>query len=844
MAAQPLSPWAERFNELLDQTDIYHEILAKDSHRHSGIAVEFPRRDPKFYNDPLHGAEANTQPQNGIEIDRLFISELFQRQGFHGSTTWELTALNRFLWVSNQYGILTGGHLTDDNPDVAQAAYRNKLIKIDETRWFEFLQKHRWYDLIEDSPVPTRAGSWSVDNPTLWATLRASIELADRILKTLILERHSALETILFGRILYWRNIPSMADNRPFEDALVLLSREMEVELAASNNLDLWQSEFSMLPEEQKTIEMVIILKSLCPYLVFWKEVEALTQRQFWSFAPSLEAGEAWGQSLSTRDYNLGFVNSELLRHLCSGELTMAETFMLQFQLMIVLIRELMHSLIAARYHLEGSPEGLEEPFIDFDAVSEIGAAVESRIWGGRFVIHPVANSVPLSTALVHWPSVYSYGIRNPAHAAFQDGAPVTIERYPALYLAKFFVEEFWQNPSQPRKSDRHFGRKGLFQSSTALSNGIIKTWNEMTVNETNSDEWDQFDGAVVGAWRENQYVFWRDREVWYDNEYTRWASTPWGMGLLPRQQVDSFGAHFAERDEFASYRSPAMLVIGYLNEPGMLNWRDRNEFFTNLPIGGERDSKWVYFTIALPIRTTEQQRTGGEASMRLFIYKPSADCAAVVGAGLDAPPTVELTEPERVDPLWSRREPSVLYNPFNFRHLREEPSQIGYLRLVIDILDYVQEIQAIVSGPWYWEISRCTRDLLSQRWALMAEHPHDHHLQWAKSWDFHVPDYDPYNLGWMEWNYLDSQWHHLPNASSREESPQYSDFDPSDQDYAHDDTDIPGHPPSDTTMPDASTGGSNSPHGLPSPIDSSLSSSSSSSSSSSEVTIIDNFRR
>ncbi|KAJ8126530.1 hypothetical protein O1611_g7108 [Lasiodiplodia mahajangana] len=682
MDAQPLSPWATRFRELLDQKDTTLEILFKDSpqetstkfsaqaQRHSGIAVEFPRRDPKYYNDPLSPFERNTQPRTGIEFDRLFVSEQLQRRGFHGSATWELTALNRFLWISDRYAIVTGGHLRDDHPNVVHEAYQSRLIKVDESRWFEFLRKHRWYDLYEDSPGLQRNGVLSVDDPTVWSHLRVSIELADRILKTLIHEQHSALETILFGRIVYWREIPSMANSRPFENALVLVSRK---KVYVNNGV----------AGTPPPIRACLTLDVL---------VYTLTQRQFWSFAPNFKPGDVRGQSRRTREYNLGFVNSELLRHLCINDLTMAETFMLQFQLTIVLIRGLMQSLIAARYHLEGAQDGLQEPFVDFDAVSEIGVAMESRIWGGRFVTHPVANSVPLSTALVQWPSVYSSGILNHAHPDLQDGVPLTIERYPALYLSKFFVEEFWQNSPRARKSDYHFkapfsprkcgkifmsgqslirgapvGRKSLFQSSTAVLNGGVKTWNDLAVNETNRGGWDRFDQAVVAAWWENQYIIRMDRQSWYGEQYQRWASTPWGIGLYARQLVDSFYIDFEAKDEVSAYRGPAALVVGHPNASGMMDWANRDHFFRSMPAGRGVNNSWVYFSIgllmlaALPIRTTPQQRTGGEAHMRLFVYTPSTQCRQVEWRGMNAPQTVELTEPDDDDPLRNRREANVL---------------------------------------------------------------------------------------------------------------------------------------------------------------------------------------
>jgi hypothetical protein len=162
---------------------------------HSGLAIEFPRLDPKFYHDPVPDARKFERPSNGVELDRLFSSEYYQRKYLHGTRSWQGVLINRWLGPS-PFGLLSGGHTSTDDVDFLRAMVERDQIKVDETKWFRFLQKNRWYDLVEDENHPTvpapRGGPWSVDNPTVWNELSVCLELADRILKALVSDRHVA----------------------------------------------------------------------------------------------------------------------------------------------------------------------------------------------------------------------------------------------------------------------------------------------------------------------------------------------------------------------------------------------------------------------------------------------------------------------------------------------------------------------------------------------------------------------------------------------------------------------------------------------------------------------------
>ncbi len=62
---------------------------------------------------------------------------------------------------------------------------------------------------------------------------------------------------------MYWRDVASHCNIPiPFTDAIVLLSPEMELKIAAASNTPPWQSELSALPEEQKIDRLVSRLGS------------------------------------------------------------------------------------------------------------------------------------------------------------------------------------------------------------------------------------------------------------------------------------------------------------------------------------------------------------------------------------------------------------------------------------------------------------------------------------------------------------------------------------------------------------------------------------------------------
>ncbi|KAI1265441.1 hypothetical protein F5Y18DRAFT_386578 [Xylariaceae sp. FL1019] len=167
-----VTQWAERFPDTLAAWGRPTWVLDGDK-RHSGFAIEYPSRDPKFYNDAIFDPDANPErPLNGPDLHRLFLSEAKQRISLRGLATWQAGPLNSWVDFGNAIGPVSGGNRTVDslNNDL-QTVWERGRIEVDESKWFPVFSRAHWYDLRGDattvlSPEPPN-GSFSVDDPNV-----------------------------------------------------------------------------------------------------------------------------------------------------------------------------------------------------------------------------------------------------------------------------------------------------------------------------------------------------------------------------------------------------------------------------------------------------------------------------------------------------------------------------------------------------------------------------------------------------------------------------------------------------------------------------------------------------
>ncbi|KAI3319514.1 hypothetical protein HD806DRAFT_548080 [Xylariaceae sp. AK1471] len=731
---------------------------------HSGLAIEFPRLDPKFYHDPVPDARTSDRPQNGVEFDRLFTSEFYQRKNLHGPRSWQAVLLNRWLGPS-PFGLVSGGHTSSDDADMIQLILERDRIEVDESRWFQFLRRYRWYDLVNDPNYPTlpapRGGPWSVDNPKIWNALRVCIELVDRIFRTLIFDRHSAM----------WDDIGPYALSSPDYKAPVLLSAEMEREIATVENRQPYLSELEYVPEIDKADALGRKLEELCYGMA-------------WSFFTEDDPGNTCGLTWKLDGGSVTCLPTELIRRLYEGDLTPAERCLIQYEISITIVHEIMHAIIHRRYSLlnalippaPGAPTPLyPEPFIDFDPVAEIGEAMEQRLFGGRTILCPSAAGIPMNCILVHWPTaLLQGGHRNHNDYRLQDNTPITIELTPAMEAARLFSSSFWNDPNLPRKSDNFFHRMSLFQSKSYPnpmwpSYGPPDVWDEVYVDRTRQHQWRYHDQAAVAAWVDRSTVWNYDRRDWYDSHLQRWATTPWGLSIV-RNRIDRFDDCFKKKDEVGCCRHAMLMGVNANGHP--MDWRHMNRFLNAMPTKFRLRNHWVFFTIgllmqaALPIKTQDVEVEDKTGYVQRFTVRASVRAREALQSGWDPlHAEIYLSNPYDGELEDVTREANVLYDPFvqppfdPYGTPVPDPTQMGYLDLADKILDYMWRWEAVVSGPWYRTMVRFSRDLRRQRQELIDEYPAFHTSLWAKSWAFSIPEYDPEDLNWLQWDKTAQAW-------------------------------------------------------------------------------------
>ncbi|KAI3326746.1 hypothetical protein HD806DRAFT_520484 [Xylariaceae sp. AK1471] len=372
----PLSPWAARFGiGRIVSADI---ALKRDNVQHSGFAPERkPSLDPVFYGDELT-IENSGIFKSGNDIDRLFISEEDQKFSLKGIKPWQLGPLNRAVFFSDR-GIIPGGHIRALNGEVDyhKMIYETERIKVDESTWLPLFRKDRWFDF--NSVEPLLGGrSWSVDIPEVWDTIRTSIELANRILLALINDQNIFLQTLMYGKLGWWREAADMMPvpmPAPYPKATVLLSYPYFKQL--------WEAKYPTIPCNQD------ILMTLTP--ANWRNrFERLTAGQEWSFISGKAAEGIEGITFGDND-NVICLSTRVIVSLLKGNLTLAERCHGQFLLTRTLLNMLLnytagHAIINVRmmdpdpaYNLLYGENVFDEPYVDFAGAAELGFACKSN---------------------------------------------------------------------------------------------------------------------------------------------------------------------------------------------------------------------------------------------------------------------------------------------------------------------------------------------------------------------------------------------------------------------------------------------------------------------------------
>ncbi|KAI1340254.1 hypothetical protein F5Y15DRAFT_423235 [Xylariaceae sp. FL0016] len=451
----PLSPWAARFG--VPQygqhfTQYYGGIQSASTYsgtRGSGIAPEYPRLDPKYYDD-----EANVQEP--LELDnnswhRLFFSEEAQKSHFSGIRSWEAGPLNFKLTLPGDEHLM-GCNTTRYNQktlDEFEDVYSRRKIEVDESKWFKFWQKSNWLDMYAqpgikgpDGHPSVINGRWTVDDDRIWKHLSVCIELADRVLKTLIEERHPWLETLFWGRVSLWSSwegrhpqVPPDPQSFPGQRTRVLLSRAMQTELCEYSGKE------------------YVGLSDLPTIDEFRQKLDLLVSPVCFTFSDIVPRAD-WNRIYGCTTYRdprgpILLINVTPLRSLCSESTTIAERVML-YQNLTETVEYTPHSLYNSRLCLpqHRDPDVMEgsghfqiymEPHLDFDSECEVGWSFERFIFGGT-------------------------GQQGPKDRGSEPCMPITLAKYtkqgllhvPTAWAWKMQSRIFWdsQPPEGTKRSD------------------------------------------------------------------------------------------------------------------------------------------------------------------------------------------------------------------------------------------------------------------------------------------------------------------------------------------------------------------------------------------------------
>ncbi|KAI0444852.1 hypothetical protein F4803DRAFT_560524 [Xylaria telfairii] len=735
---QPLSPWAQRFHHGKEG----REAILNDIQQHSNLAPEQPRLHPKYYADKPPPADS---ARTALQMDHLFSTEKFQRLYLRGFHSWMNGPMMRYVWFSQRIGLVPGGHQADDygpvrpgdtevlnllnppkhinrapgteptvsvinerppdliNPpepvDRANGAYpvidveketregialkifHAERIQVDESKWLSFLKKDRWLEWENPEPI-LGDGNWSVDNPKVWEILSISIELLDRILKSLIADKHVMLETVLYGLNLAWDQAANSPP--PFEGANLLLSVPYLSRICAvgqsASPLD-FVAQFT--PEDWTT------------------RLEYLLSFQIWSMVEKFNNLDTlWGVTLNGRS-NMIVIDVGVLKTLITRDVTLAERCILQLAITTTLV--------------------------DDDAAAEMGFAAEQRIFGGQLI---------LGLYILGWPSaVETLGRADVISDSpiYRAGRRIHITRVSALFASKLLSAAFWDDATIAQKSANYFHSNRLFTSDTTYPGLNMQVEYNMTaLSNDPSFTLENGETEMIAAWLERNRDWAERREGWYENAKMEWQLTPWS-DVGSRQVILQFGQGFDERNG-VKCRFIAQLLLR------RVAWTaDRDAYIQGLP-PARPTHDWIFHAIgllmlaALPI-DSDELRLRDKYRMK-YRFVPSSGTAAA----LRTPQEVYRSrwKDDRRIP------PSLLYDPLG-RPGQAVGAADFFQEDLLDVLARLVEFLAYhdvaVPDPWIREIIRTAEDLRQQR-RDVGLNARDK-LSWAVHWPFVIPTYN-----------------------------------------------------------------------------------------------------
>ncbi|KAJ8124859.1 hypothetical protein O1611_g8781 [Lasiodiplodia mahajangana] len=742
----PSSPWAERF-PWKDTT------VTLDGITHSFLAPQNPRiEDPKYY-DQKPDRTKDHDPRSNKEIDYVLRGEKLQRARLWGVQTWQLAALNRRVVLSTKgdYIVVSGAQrrslgarvrdrlnqlrisssafsssvrsrvsstsrqqsrMPDTPPQRPRApgmpvlrsqrlatpsyegpdfqVYEQERIRVNETEWYPFLKKERWFDWVQFSLETGESNpnkTWSVDDAQIWDALSVSLELANRMLKALVKDQHSGAITRRSAA-------------------------EMERRLTKLLSKHIWG--FSI-----------------------HAHAHAVTD-----FGFRVEGRDRPYSSITT-------LNIRKLEAILNPDLTLSERCMAQVDLTITIVHELMHGIWQGRARNDDDYDGnlwKRGGYLDGEGFNECGHYMENLFFGGLAELLPIFSDAeagrPLPTLMFgfrKWPDPLERGdTPADARASFlQDGARVRVYPVSSSWPTKMLAESFWGDRNYPNKSDNFFHRSQLFASTARLTitrgrGRDLGEWTKAQVRRDPNPPDDPFhypeNDDVVGDWNDQNNLWVHIRASWYDTASGEWNRSAWSKEKL-RRILSRFEDSFAQKNHLECAHISELFLAA-------IDWTSGHEHFA-----ARMPNKRLLMAASLPLRSRELHRIERPGREWTIEHAPS-EKASAAGHGTMIYTAPDNDKPERrsvgVSRFWQAALPGGAGEIQSF-------TQLDYLESLEEMMSFIMTRGALIHQAFARAIWSAKADLAEDRGNLAACYPgRGHTLRWASNWSFKFPEYDP----------------------------------------------------------------------------------------------------
>ncbi|KAI1827787.1 hypothetical protein F4861DRAFT_535618 [Xylaria intraflava] len=734
---RPLSPWAQRFGYNRQG----REPILDDFEIHSNLAPIWPRMHPLYYSNPPND---NSRPVTMRDIDTVFATEASQEQTLQGLRSWEVGPLMQHVRFSNQSGLIPGGHQTAGDGAFDNAAnekarrdalkvFHAERIQVDESTWFKFLRKDRWLNTVGLKYASRE--DWSVDIPKIWEVLSIILELANRIFRALVAEKHTILETVLYGLFADWDQI--VQDPAPMPAPKFLLSRQF---VAAVNARE--------TPNDPSPLDFVA---NFTPQ--DWENrLEDLLQTHGWSFVDKFKTDtEIWGVNIDR--INCTLLDIAPLKRLMGNQITLAERCFLFYVGATTVVHELFHAIWATRRMGQSRlPPGFpridwtrragdlddEEPMVDYEGDWEIGFAAETRIFGGVLQLGPSrVDDLPLGAFSADWPRPYNQpsALEGYYHPAFDPQKGLRHTRVTSLHVSKMLSAAFWDDPAIPNKTANYFHHNQIFINNTIWGGRARFRYNLVTLADTNGMNLLPGEQEMIDTWNDTHYTVSRRRAAWgYERHRDTWADSAWNL-IGDRRDILSFARAFLRRDAVECRALSDTMVHS-------VSWTSDRDVYTRdiPPLSREEPYRWLYHALgllmfaAMPI--FEDPVDDSREIMIEYRFEPSRTCtlpAQRTEFTLTVKENRKAPESRMFDPL---KRPNV--KPIN------DFDQDDYLDLVTSLVDYMGQQHVLVETTWLNEILRMVDNLRRKRADIKRQYGNVLAKErWVSSWDFEMPEYN-----------------------------------------------------------------------------------------------------